>query len=154
MNAVAMSQGMSAAFSTGSHAQYPPQPRTTYDHFAPNHNPMLRQYQAHIIHRRARSTPPSAAEGPAARAAMTIEKGTVRPTYPKYSVGGWIAIQGFNSSGFMPRPSSGANGTVANGDATAVNISRKNAATAAKTTITPGSSSGCARPTARTAASV
>ena len=27
-NAVAVSHGMNAAFSTGSHAQYPPQPRT------------------------------------------------------------------------------------------------------------------------------
>src|SRR5687768_4369727 len=34
-NAVAVSQGRNDAFSTGSHAQYPPQPSTSYDHHIP-----------------------------------------------------------------------------------------------------------------------
>ena len=34
-NAVPMSQGMNEAFSTGSHAQYPPHPRVRYDHQPP-----------------------------------------------------------------------------------------------------------------------
>src|SRR5437868_6161024 len=34
-NAVAVSHGRNDAFSTGSHAQYPPQPRTSYDHHMP-----------------------------------------------------------------------------------------------------------------------
>src|SRR5690242_18788424 len=118
MKAVATSHGIKAAFSTGSQAQYPPQPRTTYDHFAPNHRPMLRQYHAQTIQRRASSTPPSAAR-PETRAATTRANGTVSPTYPRYNVGGWIAIHGFKRRGFMPAPSAAGKGTVANGDATA-----------------------------------
>src|SRR6476646_893334 len=34
-NAVAVSHGRNDAFSTGSHAQYPPQPSTSYDHHMP-----------------------------------------------------------------------------------------------------------------------
>ena len=30
--------------------------------------------------------------------------GTVRPTYPKYNVGGWMAIVKFCSKGFKPLP--------------------------------------------------
>src|SRR5579871_362139 len=86
-NAVATSQGMSAAFSTGSQAQYPPHPSTTYDHLAPNMSPMVRQYHAHSIQRRARSTPASSTD-PAARPAVTIANGTVIPTNPRYNVGG------------------------------------------------------------------
>src|SRR5690242_11602725 len=33
--AVAVSHGRKEAFSTGSHAQYPPHPRTSYDHHIP-----------------------------------------------------------------------------------------------------------------------
>src|SRR5678816_1173689 len=34
-NAVAVSHGRNDAFSTGSHAQYPPHPSTSYDHHMP-----------------------------------------------------------------------------------------------------------------------
>src|SRR5271155_6108059 len=38
-NAVPVSQGMSEAFSTGSHPQYPPQPKTEYAQCAPRNTP-------------------------------------------------------------------------------------------------------------------
>ena len=45
MKAVAVSHGMREAFSTGSHAQYPPQPSSTYAHLAPSRMPALRKNQ-------------------------------------------------------------------------------------------------------------
>lgn len=43
--AVATSQGTSEAFSTGSQAQYPPQPNSMYDHQAPSRMPPVRPIQ-------------------------------------------------------------------------------------------------------------
>src|SRR5947208_10362902 len=51
-NAVIVSQGNSAAFSTGSHAQYPPQPSSTYAHHMPISRPMLRNSHDTIVHLR------------------------------------------------------------------------------------------------------
>src|SRR5512144_507688 len=50
--AVAVSQGRSDAFSTGSHPQYPPQPRTEYAQCAPSTIPQLRKSQPTIVQRR------------------------------------------------------------------------------------------------------
>src|SRR5207247_1340933 len=50
--AVETSHGMKAAFSTGSHAQYPPQPSTSYAHRAPNRLPSVRKNHEKIAHRR------------------------------------------------------------------------------------------------------
>lgn len=44
--AVATSQGMSEAFSTGSQAQYPPHERTSYAHQAPSTIPRVKKVQA------------------------------------------------------------------------------------------------------------
>src|SRR5215216_865664 len=41
MKAVPVSHGRNDAFSTGSHAQKPPQPRTSYDHQAPSTMPIV-----------------------------------------------------------------------------------------------------------------
>ncbi len=82
MNAVATSHGISAAFSTGSQAQNPPQPRTLYDHQAPTTRPALRKVQATRFERRVRrsqSTPPWRIN----RADIAKANGTVNPTYPR-----------------------------------------------------------------------
>src|SRR4030081_4096788 len=44
-NAVFTSHGSSDAFSTGSHAQYPPQPSSTYAHHIPSTNPTVLKNQ-------------------------------------------------------------------------------------------------------------
>src|ERR1019366_162107 len=51
-NAVAVSQGRNDAFSTGSHAQYPPQPSTSYDHHIPAMIAAERKPHDTSIHRR------------------------------------------------------------------------------------------------------
>ena len=51
-NAVAVSHGMNDAFSTGSQAQYPPQPSTSYDHHMPAMMPSDRNVHGTIVQRR------------------------------------------------------------------------------------------------------
>ena len=75
------------------------------------------------------------------------------PTNPRYSAGGWIAIQGLSRRGFIPRPSWGGNGTVTNGEATETRRTKKKPATAAHTAATPAKSWGRSRATDRSAAS-
>src|SRR5580692_8908813 len=50
-NAVPVSQGMSEAFSTGSHPQYPPQPKTEYAQCAPRNTPQVRKAQVTMVQR-------------------------------------------------------------------------------------------------------
>src|SRR5678815_3063567 len=52
--AVAVSHGRNDAFSTGSHAQYPPQPSTSYDHHMPAMIAAERKPQDARVHRRER----------------------------------------------------------------------------------------------------
>src|SRR5438046_6930463 len=49
--AVLTSHGSSDAFSTGSHAQYPPQPSSTYAHHIPSTIPIVLKNQASSAHR-------------------------------------------------------------------------------------------------------
>ncbi len=79
MKAVAMSQGMNEAFSTGSQAQYPPHPRTSYDHQPPRTMPAVRKPQATRVHERVLRSH-SAPLAPTMRAAMAKANGTVMPT--------------------------------------------------------------------------
>src|SRR6185312_14908050 len=51
-NAVPVSQGSNDAFSTGSHPQYPPQPRTEYAQCAPRKMPQVRKHHVTIVQRR------------------------------------------------------------------------------------------------------
>src|ERR1035437_4696105 len=51
-NAVAVSQGMNDAFSTGSQAQYPPHPSTSYDHHIPAMIAAVRNPHDSSVHRR------------------------------------------------------------------------------------------------------
>src|SRR5207302_1146888 len=48
-NAVPVNHGSREAFSTGSHPQYPPHPRTEYAQCAPRTMPMLKKSQATIV---------------------------------------------------------------------------------------------------------
>ena len=73
-------------------------------------------------------------------AATANAKGTVIPTYPMYSRGGWISMYGFCSEGSSPAPS-GAAGWVRNGEVTKTRSAQKNVPTAAITVIAQGSSS-------------
>ena len=81
-NAVAVSHGSRATFSTGSQAQYPPQPSTLYDHRAPKSRPTVRKHHATSVHRRARTIQSSSA-GPSISAATTMANGTLNPTNPR-----------------------------------------------------------------------
>src|SRR5215210_5605267 len=49
-NAVLTSHGSSDAFSTGSHAQYPPQPSSTYAHHIPSVIPIERKSHDRSVH--------------------------------------------------------------------------------------------------------
>src|SRR5215472_5616512 len=49
-NAVPVSHGRNDAFSTGSHAQYPPHPSSTYAHHMPRQMPMERKSQERMVH--------------------------------------------------------------------------------------------------------
>jgi len=49
-NAVMVSHGRKLAFSTGSHAQYPPQPSSTYAHHIPNVMPIERNTHDSSVH--------------------------------------------------------------------------------------------------------
>src|SRR3954464_11855941 len=53
IRAVPVNQGKMLAFSTGSHAQYPPQPSSTYAHSAPSTIPIVNTIQENIIQGRA-----------------------------------------------------------------------------------------------------
>ena len=52
--AVPVSHGISEAFSTGSHAQYPPHPSSWYDHWAPSSIPTASNAQELNPHNRIR----------------------------------------------------------------------------------------------------
>src|SRR5262249_13922136 len=51
-NAVPVIHGSREAFSTGSHAQYPPHPSTAYAQCAPSKIPTVWKHHATIVHRR------------------------------------------------------------------------------------------------------
>src|SRR3954464_1076091 len=51
-NAVAVSHGISEAFSTGSQPQYPPQPNTEYAQCAPRKMPQVRKSHVTMVQRR------------------------------------------------------------------------------------------------------
>ena len=76
---MAVNHGRNDAFSTGSQAQYPPQPSTSYDHQAPRMMPAVRKPQAKRVHRRVSTSQPSPSR-PVTRAAMAKAKGMVNPT--------------------------------------------------------------------------
>src|ERR1700731_4869401 len=103
-NAVPVSHGIRLAFSTGSHPQYPPHPSTLYAQCAPRKIPQVRNSHVTIVHRRVMwihfSPGYRIINAPSANA-----NGTENPTYPRYSIGGWITISGYCSSGFNPNPS-------------------------------------------------
>src|SRR5215210_3049058 len=91
--AVFTSHGRSDAFSTGSHAQYPPHPSSTYAHHIPRRIPVVLKNQARSAHRRTAASH-SASSRLVTNAAIANANGIVVPTYPRYRFGGWIAIPG------------------------------------------------------------
>src|SRR5687768_12449164 len=110
--AVAVSQGRNDAFSTGSQAQYPPHPSTSYDHHIPAMIAADRNPHDASIQRRERTAQSFAFASFEKIAPMANAKGTVMPTYPRYSSGGCTAIRmWFCSSVFGPGPSVGTGNT-------------------------------------------
>src|SRR5207247_792925 len=105
--AVAVNQGSSPAFSTGSQFQYPPQPSVSYAQIIPSVRPNDKNSQLTIVQRRTARSHESS-RWPVISAAMQKANGIVMPTKPVYSDGGWIAMYTFCRSGFNPRPSTGA----------------------------------------------
>ena len=79
--AVPISHGKMAAFSTGSHAQYPPQPSTSYDHQPPRMTPKVRNVQATTDQRWVRSSH-TLPWSPRHIADIAKAYGIVNPTYP------------------------------------------------------------------------
>ena len=77
--AVATSQGMRAAFSTGSQAYQPPQPTSSYAHFAPTRIPIPRNAQAPSVQRRVATIQRSSTRREAS-AAIANANGIVSPT--------------------------------------------------------------------------
>src|SRR5881392_3230573 len=78
-NAVLTSHGRSDAFSTGSHAQYPPQPSSTYAHHMPSTIPTVLKNQASSAHRLTAASH-SASSRRVRRAAIANAKGMEVPT--------------------------------------------------------------------------
>src|SRR5690554_1146883 len=78
-NAVAVSQGMKDAFSTGSHAQYPAHPSTSYDHHIPATIARERKIQAVTVQRRVMRIH-VASSSPERSAPIAKANGTVIPT--------------------------------------------------------------------------
>src|SRR5947208_4044635 len=93
-NAVIVSQGSSEAFSTGSHAQYPPQPSSTYAHHIPKQMPTERNSQESSVHLRI-AISQSASRRLESSAAIAKANGNVIEMYPRYRIGGWKANPGF-----------------------------------------------------------
>ncbi len=90
-NAVAVNQGSSPAFSTGSQPQYPPHPSSSYAHSMPRVSPNDSESQPTIVQRRtARSQ--ASSRCPVMSAAMQKANGMVIATSPMYSDGGWMAM--------------------------------------------------------------
>jgi hypothetical protein len=73
---------MRAEFSTGSQAQKPPHPSTSYDHQAPSRMPAVRNAQANSVHRRV-SLCQSSSNRPVISDAMANANGSVKPTSPR-----------------------------------------------------------------------
>src|SRR4051794_7549205 len=71
-------------------------------------------------------------------APMANAKGTVNSVYPEYSIGGWIIIDGWRSSGLRPVPSAGATALVTNGDAANTSSPAKNEPKPASTAVATG----------------
>src|SRR5215472_11515435 len=76
--------------------------------------------------------------------------GTANPTYPRYNIGGWIAIAGYCSSGERPLPSGTAMislsvASIWNGFAMKLLSTRKNVWTVVSTPTTYGIISRCRR---------
>jgi hypothetical protein len=80
-NAVAVNQGSSPAFSTGSHPQKPPHPSSSYAQIMPSVRPKERKIHANIVQRlTARSH--ASSRLPVISAAMPNANGMVIPTNP------------------------------------------------------------------------
>src|SRR5512141_3302894 len=78
--AVAVSHGRNEAFSTGSHAQYPPQPSTSYDHHIPAMIAADRKPHDSRVQRRLSLIQRSAVTSPDSIAPTANANGTVIPT--------------------------------------------------------------------------
>ena len=78
-NAVPVSHGIKAAFSTGSQPQKPPQPISSYAHFAPSSMPSPRPSHGTSVQRRVSWIQRSSAR-PASNADIANANGTVKPT--------------------------------------------------------------------------
>src|SRR5688572_13477449 len=86
-NAVWVSHGNSDEFSTGSHAQYPPHPSSTYAHHMPSTMPTVRNSHDSSAHWRTAASH-SLSSWRVISAAMTKAKGMCVATNPRYRFGG------------------------------------------------------------------
>ncbi len=80
-NAVAVNHGIRPAFSTGSHAQYPPQPSSSYAQRPPRMRPNDRKKKQISIHTRTDDSHMSSSR-PDASAPMPNANGMVAATKP------------------------------------------------------------------------
>src|SRR5689334_16730759 len=78
--AVAVSHGRNEAFSTGSQAQYPPQPRTSYDHHIPAMMAAERNPQVSTVQLRVRRIQSFDSASPESNAPTPNANGTDIPT--------------------------------------------------------------------------
>src|SRR3954466_11606104 len=86
-NAVDVNHGRSPAFSTGSQAQKPPQPNSSYAQIMPSVRPNVRNSQPIMVQRRTARSHESS-RWPVISAAMPNANGIVIPTKPVYNDGG------------------------------------------------------------------
>ena len=138
MKAVIASQGISAEFSTGSQAQYPPHPRIVYAHHEPRSSPSVRISHETMPHIRPRSTHSSRPPRPASIAPTAMLKGIATATSPVIWTGGWMNMPKWTSSGLIPAPSAGVTGRRSSGLARNRITPRKKVSTSAITPMAIG----------------
>jgi hypothetical protein len=103
-NAVVIIHGIRAAFSTGSHAQNPPQPNSTYAQRAPASMPTARRHHDAFIHGRMNASH-VASSSPVIARWIVDANGTTRHASPRYSIGGWYSTAGCCRIPTSPAPS-------------------------------------------------
>ena len=113
-NAVAASQGIKEAFSTGSQNHQPPHPSSLYAHQEPSAIPIVKNTHAIKVHGLTHLTQ-IVSTLPTNKAAIEKENVTDNPTYPKYKNGGCIAKPKSCNIGLKPSPSAFGKNILING---------------------------------------
>ena len=99
---------------------------------------MPRNSQAPSANRRVARIQSAAPTWRATSAPTANANGIVKSVYPEYSIGGWIIMLGWRSSGLSPAPSAGTLASSPNGVSRKTSSPAKNAARPSRTAVAYG----------------